>query len=146
VMDKGKVMQFGTPEEIYNDPSNFFTASFVGSPQINYYNCVVKDQKIIIEDVLEINKFNDIPEGRYIMAIRPEKIVVRDEILNSVKLNGKVLFSDNLGSQFLINVSVNGLVFRCILKEKIQKNVEVEIFIPKNSVFWFGQDGQRVQF
>ncbi|MCS7244211.1 MAG: ABC transporter ATP-binding protein [Candidatus Calescibacterium sp.] len=146
VMDKGRVMQFGTPEEIYNDPSNFFTASFVGSPQINYYNCIVKDQKVIIENVLEIDKFIDIPDGGYIMAIRPERIVVRDEILNSVKLKGKVLFSDNLGSQFLVNVHINGLIFRCIFKEKIQKNEELEIFIPKNAIFWFDKDGKRLNF
>lgn len=36
VMKDGEVQQFGTPEEIYNDPANLFVASFIGSPPMNF--------------------------------------------------------------------------------------------------------------
>ncbi len=35
VMNKGVIQQVGTPTEIYNDPSNTFVASFIGSPAMN---------------------------------------------------------------------------------------------------------------
>lgn len=35
VMNAGVVQQFGTPEEIYNDPVNTFVAGFMGSPSMN---------------------------------------------------------------------------------------------------------------
>ncbi len=35
VMSAGKVMQVGTPQEIYHDPANLFVATFLGSPAIN---------------------------------------------------------------------------------------------------------------
>ncbi len=35
VMDKGVVQQFGTPDEVFDDPANLFVAEFVGEPQIN---------------------------------------------------------------------------------------------------------------
>ena len=35
VMDKGVIKQFGTPDEIYDDPANLFVADFVGEPKIN---------------------------------------------------------------------------------------------------------------
>jgi multiple sugar transport system ATP-binding protein len=35
VMSAGKVMQIGTPDEIYHHPDNIFVAMFLGSPTIN---------------------------------------------------------------------------------------------------------------
>ena len=35
VMDRGRLQQVGTPEEVYRQPSNLFVAGFVGSPPIN---------------------------------------------------------------------------------------------------------------
>ena len=35
VMDAGVVQQFGTPDEVFDDPANLFVAQFVGEPAIN---------------------------------------------------------------------------------------------------------------
>ncbi|MGY1692914.1 ABC transporter ATP-binding protein [Geodermatophilus sp. SYSU D01105] len=35
VMDKGVIQQFGTPDEVFDDPANQFVADFVGEPKIN---------------------------------------------------------------------------------------------------------------
>lgn len=35
VMNKGYIQQIGTPQEIYNHPSNLFVATFIGSPSMN---------------------------------------------------------------------------------------------------------------
>jgi multiple sugar transport system ATP-binding protein len=35
VMDAGVIQQFGTPDEVFDDPDNLFVATFVGEPQIN---------------------------------------------------------------------------------------------------------------
>ncbi|MFC7619600.1 ABC transporter ATP-binding protein [Microlunatus sp. GCM10028923] len=35
VMDGGVIQQFGTPDEVFDDPANLFVARFVGEPQIN---------------------------------------------------------------------------------------------------------------
>jgi len=35
VMDAGVIQQFGTPDEIFDDPANHFVADFVGEPKIN---------------------------------------------------------------------------------------------------------------
>ena len=41
VMNKGVIQQFGTPDEIYNEPANLFVADFVGSPAMNLLDCTV---------------------------------------------------------------------------------------------------------
>ena len=35
IIDKGKLMQYGAPLDVYNDPHNLFVANFIGSPSIN---------------------------------------------------------------------------------------------------------------
>jgi len=35
VMDKGKILQIGSPQQIYHEPANTFVATFVGSPPMN---------------------------------------------------------------------------------------------------------------
>ena len=35
IMESGLVQQVGTPDEIYNNPSNAFVAGFIGSPPMN---------------------------------------------------------------------------------------------------------------
>jgi multiple sugar transport system ATP-binding protein len=42
VMDAGVIRQFGTPDEIYDDPQSRFVAEFVGEPRINLVEGVVE--------------------------------------------------------------------------------------------------------
>jgi ABC-type sugar transport system ATPase subunit len=44
VMDAGVVQQFGTPDEVFDDPANLFVAQFVGEPQINVLRGVVRQE------------------------------------------------------------------------------------------------------
>ena len=52
VMNQGRIQQIGTPYEIYNSPENIFVATFIGSPAMNLFDVVVKDNQI---DLLEGN-------------------------------------------------------------------------------------------
>lgn len=42
VMDAGIIQQFGTPDEVFDDPANLFVATFVGEPQINVVDGVLE--------------------------------------------------------------------------------------------------------
>lgn len=37
LMDGGKIMQQGAPEELYHDPDNIYTAQFIGTPAMNVF-------------------------------------------------------------------------------------------------------------
>jgi len=41
VVNKGELIQVGTPYEIYNTPTNTFVASFVGAPAINMFDVTI---------------------------------------------------------------------------------------------------------
>ena len=44
VMNKGVIQQFGTPDEIYDQPENIFVADFVGAPSMNMVDAVIRRQ------------------------------------------------------------------------------------------------------
>ncbi len=46
VLNEGRVIQVGTPKEIYNRPRDVFVASFVGSPGINLVEGEVRDGRM----------------------------------------------------------------------------------------------------
>ncbi len=48
VLKDGIIQQLGTPYEIYNDPANHFVADFMGSPGMNFVECIVFEDKLVI--------------------------------------------------------------------------------------------------
>lgn len=84
VLKDGIVQQYGTPAEIYNDPSNMFVADFMGSPAMNLIPATVRGHEIEMsragDDPLVLS-FDALPvtvsarNGQdVIVGIRPEAI------------------------------------------------------------------------
>ena len=58
IMNKGKIEQFGTPDEIYNNPNNIFVAEFIGNPKMNIFKIKMKILLIKIHLNYLIKKLN----------------------------------------------------------------------------------------
>ena len=43
VMNKGKIEQIGTPNELYHNPATRFVAGFIGSPAMNFVPCRIEE-------------------------------------------------------------------------------------------------------
>lgn len=74
VMHNGKLLQVGTPEDIYERPANRFVADFIG--QTNLLDAVVEDDEmIILENGTRLMAPNPLPAGTKVaMSLRPEAI------------------------------------------------------------------------
>lgn len=79
VLNEGKVQQFDTPDEIYNNPKNTFVAGFIGSPQMNFIEG--KDLGL---------------DSNILYGVRPEKMTKTDGDIN---LTVDVDISEMLGSE-----------------------------------------------
>lgn len=44
VQKDGITEQIGTPDELYNHPANLFVAGFIGSPEMNFVECVLVEE------------------------------------------------------------------------------------------------------
>jgi multiple sugar transport system ATP-binding protein len=81
VMNKGLVMQSGTPYDIYHHPNNIFVAEFIGDPQNNFFvgEIVDKDGQLLLdcqEIVFPMKKQPSSDSQKVIAAVRPENINV----------------------------------------------------------------------
>ena len=80
VMDFGKLLQVGTPEEIYEHPANRFVADFIG--ETNFVSgTVTEDGRIRLADGSVVYARTDAPaDSDVTLTLRPEKlwIHVRD--------------------------------------------------------------------
>lgn len=71
VMDKGRVVQVGTPEEIYNQPSCHFVADFIGEA-----NLIPVRQGT----ALPCRSLQPASPGEGVVMVRPENISIRPEV------------------------------------------------------------------
>lgn len=114
VMKDGYVKQIDSPKNLYRYPNNKFVASFIGSPQMNFYRVILhkEDDKVKIE-FLDVENTIEIPfeklikiEPSYldgkkevILGIRAENIALKKSN-NSVKM--RVSHIEELGNETLI--------------------------------------------
>jgi multiple sugar transport system ATP-binding protein len=114
VMNKGKVMQVGSPMEVYRTPANTFVASFIGSPPMNLLKCQVDqaDHTLQFEGVAalpysRIRGASALANTREVtLGIRPEYVVVRTEPKDGL-LPAKLYIVQELGSETLAVFHVN---------------------------------------
>jgi len=86
VMNRGQIMQVGTPEEIYFNPANLFVAYFVG--EANFFECKIKhhNAKAAAPEVTFLGRkfqFSSVDTSKIsagtdkaIAVFRPEKLVL----------------------------------------------------------------------
>lgn len=114
VMKEGKILQYGTPEEIYRKPANMFIGWFLGNPGMNYINGVVKsvNGKYVIDT--EFFKWDQISkmclgkisiDEKVILGIRPEDIEI-SPMEKEGCIPGICRFSEPIGSRVLLNVEL----------------------------------------
>ncbi len=78
VMEKGVIRQLGTPDEIYNDPSNLFVAGFIGSPAMNLINGSVKDGYFITTGGTRLVKVDGGDRAKVILGVRAEDVDIHE--------------------------------------------------------------------
>ncbi len=145
IMNQGNIEQFGNPDDIYNDPKNIFVAEFIGNPKIN----ILKVKK---EDIVSKNSFkflnNEIKfenlnfEKEFFIGIRPEDISFdyKSEISAEITID----LVENLGSERIFYSHINSTEMR-IKSSKNIKDKNITIYLPKNKLYLFDNDKNRIR-
>lgn len=118
VMKDGIIKQIGSPGEIYANPVDMFTASFLGSPQMNFFEGTFLRQSGLIFKVAAKSDENHIefqtPSGTYfnylakefpncILGIRPEKITpAREKLSNEISFQARIDNVEFLGRETIV--------------------------------------------
>jgi multiple sugar transport system ATP-binding protein len=122
VLKDGIVQQIGAPLQIYDRPANQFVASFIGSPPMNFIDCLLVEhegQLFLTSDGLHVK----LPAGSraglsqvgsggnapVVLGIRPEDISERrfyDGAVDDNVIKARVDFLEPLGSEVLATCSL----------------------------------------
>jgi len=71
VMQHGRIVQLGTPAEIYNRPETLFVAGFIGSPAMNLVDGAITDGGFRVDD-FELLKTTLPARTGLVLGVRPE--------------------------------------------------------------------------
>lgn len=98
VMRDGKILQVGTPSELYDSPVDVFTARFIGSPSMN-----------LIAGRRQGNSVELAENGDILVGIRPHDLVANPgHMENGIKVVGTVIAVEPLGPETLVHLDVGG--------------------------------------
>ncbi|OXT00491.1 ABC transporter ATP-binding protein [Notoacmeibacter marinus] len=80
VMHDGRVVQIGTPEELFERPAHTFVGYFIGSPGMNLLPAEVRGDRAVIDghEVMLGSGYDDL-SGKVEIGIRPEFVRLTDE-------------------------------------------------------------------
>ena len=145
IMNKGKIEQFGNPEDIYNNPNNVFVAEFIGNPKMNIF-------KVKTEDIINKNTFKlfnkeikfenlDFKDGLYV-GIRPEDISLENKSEYTAEITVDLI--ENLGSEKIIYSRLNNTEIR-IKSSKNIKDKNITIYFQKNKIYLFDNNKNRLK-
>jgi multiple sugar transport system ATP-binding protein len=75
VMNKGKIQQLGTPDEVYNDPNHLFVAGFIGSPPMNLIPGALENGEFVGPDT-RVAGAGQGTRANVVLGVRPEDMEI----------------------------------------------------------------------
>jgi multiple sugar transport system ATP-binding protein len=155
VMDAGVVQQFGTPDEVFDDPANLFVAQFVGEPQINVLHGVARAAGGTVR--VEIGSgagaldttVTGVTDGTKVtVGIRPQDCVIGSDTGNGIRVT--VAYFEHLLEFGLATSTVagieEGIVVQTPAAESYEPEQQVTLSAPAERVYLFDSDsGERLR-
>jgi multiple sugar transport system ATP-binding protein len=123
VMNLGILHQYGTPEEVYNNPKTKFVAGFIGSPPMNFIECTFVDEDGGCLDLgtakLDVSRYRDLikrecSSSEVTLGIRPEDVEISHRRSSKTPIKVSVEAYEPLGSEAVIDTDLGGSLVRII--------------------------------
>jgi len=133
VLHDGIVLQEGTPQELFENPTHAFVGYFIGSPGMNLLDCQIEGNKAILEGQLislsdSLTELSKKHPGKLKLGIRPEycELVARGA---PDSFAAKVIDVENHGDYKLLIAQIK--------EQKIHIKVQVEEEVAEKTERWF---------
>ncbi|MCB1348144.1 MAG: sn-glycerol-3-phosphate ABC transporter ATP-binding protein UgpC [Maritimibacter sp.] len=113
VLKDGRVMQIGTPMELYHEPANLFVAGFLGAPSMNFLKVTVEAVEGqtarvgngALDPITVSTRGHSFAAGETaILGVRPQYLhpVADDE----GQLHGSIVLTERLGAETIVEVTL----------------------------------------
>ncbi|WP_415402206.1 ABC transporter ATP-binding protein [Tateyamaria sp. SN3-11] len=124
VLNEGRLVQFGTPREIYENPNSLYVASRLGLPRIN---------------VLPADIFGGMPPGTTQIGLRPEHITQGDG------QEAEVQRVEHLGDQNRLHLTLKGHPITTIADPTVDYAPGTMLKIAPKNPLCFDAHGNRIR-
>lgn len=126
VMNTGKIMQTGRPQEVYDNPNCLFVAKFLGTPPINVFEGEIKSEKLYIGEKPILDAYG-LKDGMVNVGIRPEGFIPSKNGVLTCRFSGTEVMGRDI-SVLADNEHCVGSRLRAII------NAEQKIDASKDSI------------
>ncbi len=139
VLKDGRIMQVGSPRELYETPTNLFVAQFIGSPKMNVLPCTADSTEFSLTG--HGSGKHGLQSGGAAIAqlgIRPEHITIIEN--ESAHCTGTVEVAEYLGSDTFLYVncpSLGVLTVRIPDSSTKLKDQEIGLRFDENRLHFF---------
>jgi multiple sugar transport system ATP-binding protein len=145
VLNEGKIIQVGTPEDIYDRPASTFVAQLVGSPRINLYPARQENGTISIKDsdvLLQAAGGSKLPAD-FLVGIRPESVKPDPK----GKFTGQVVLSEPLGVETILHIQSGKSTLLSLVPGIASYHIGdgMKFDIALEHIHYFGLNGNRLQ-
>ncbi len=114
LLRQGRLVQVGTPEELYRHPVDPFAATFIGSPPMNLIpadlqtgadglHALLPGARLALPPDLQ-RQAERLQSGRILIGIRPEHLRPAEKGL----LTGRIVYTEYLGREVILRMDVSG--------------------------------------
>ncbi|MDR3335046.1 MAG: ABC transporter ATP-binding protein [Treponema sp.] len=147
VLKDGYIQQIGTPYQIYHEPVNLFTATFIGMPPMNVLDGVTenrqftvlnKDKEPVLSFPIPQRIINALPAHSGVtMGIRAEHITGGED--HEYRINARVAALELLGAEYNATLDVKGvhLTSRISTEQKIKLGSSIDMAINVDKIHFF---------
>ena len=123
VLNEGKLVQYGTPRDIYENPNSIYVASRLGLPRIN---------------ILPADLFGTAPKGAHRIGLRPEHVTQGDGRAATV---GRV---EHLGDHSRLHLRLDGHDIVTLADPHATYQAGSEIKVSPHNPLCFDASGDRI--
>ncbi|WP_404933976.1 ABC transporter ATP-binding protein [Nitratireductor sp. L15S-10] len=123
VLDQGRLVQFGSPREVYESPVSIYAATRLGQPRIN---------------LLPASVFADAPEGARTIGLRPEHIVQGEGE------EGSVVRVERLGDQTRLHLDFKQHEIITVTDPHTPLKTGDRVQIRPRNAYYFDAAGARI--
>jgi glycerol transport system ATP-binding protein len=146
IMNKGGIVQRGTPEELFLNPATPFVGYFIGSPSMNMMDCEVDDHGINVRGIscqISKEKFQKIKglDGKIQLGIRPEFVETRT-IPGCNQNTFELKNVENMGAYQILTLELNGIRIKARVDDQFNApdNDLVQVHFPQDKVRLYHND------
>jgi len=158
VLNGGIIQQLGTPQELYEHPSNLFVAGFIGSPAMNFFPGakvagVDGTAKVILEGVGQVaipplyaDRARAAAGKNLTFGVRPSHLedatLVSSDGASQSVIDGKVDVVENLGNELQVYLTAGGknVVATLDPRSRVSTGSKVRLYVDSDNVHLFDTD------